>query len=54
MFRYGNLMGYYRDNFIMIKKYGWSLDGIESMIPWEKFLYIDMINIEEENLRKQR
>ncbi len=47
MFRYGSLMGYYRDSFIMAKKYNISIAELESMMPWEKIVYVDMINAEE-------
>jgi len=36
--------------------YGYSLDELEKMIPWERKIYIGMLNsfIQEENLKTQQ
>lgn len=44
---------YYKNNFMMKQMYNFSLPEIESMMPWERDLYIDMINAEEKK-KEQR
>jgi len=40
----------------MMHMYGYSLDELESMIPWERKIYLGMLNafITEENLKTQQ
>ena len=40
----------------MITHYNWSLDNIENMLPWERDIYVILLNqyIEEENQRISR
>lgn len=57
MFGYDNLQNYFRTNFTLMHDYHYSLSEIEGMIPWEKTLYIDMLNQRikyEEEMRKHR
>lgn len=58
MFGYDNLANYYKTNFNLMQFHKYSLSDIENMLPWERFLYIDLlkIHIEEENqkLRDQQ
>lgn len=56
MLGYDSLQNHYRTNFILMQDHHYSLSDIESMIPWEKFIYIDMINARqraEEDRRRQ-
>jgi len=48
-----NMIGYFKTNFNMITHYGWGLESIESMLPWERDIYVILLNqyIEEENKR---
>ena len=48
-----SMIGYFKTNFNMITHHNWSLDSIESMIPWERDIYVILLNqyIEEENQR---
>jgi len=41
----------YRINFILIQHHKYSLDELESMIPWERTVYISQLEhyIKEEN-----
>lgn len=43
MFCYDNLMNYYRTNFSMMQHHKYSLNEIEGMLPWERFIYIDLL-----------
>lgn len=44
---------YYKNIFSMKILYGFSITEIENMIPWERDLYIDLINVEEKK-KEQR
>ena len=48
-----SLANHYTSNFAMIQHHQWSLSDIENMIPFERIIYIDMLQewIKEENER---
>lgn len=43
MLGYDTLMNYYQTNFSLMQHHKYNLSDIESMMPWEKFIYVDMI-----------
>ena len=43
MLGYDTLMNYYKTNFSLLQHHKYNLSEIEAMIPWEKFIYIDML-----------
>ena len=43
MLGYDTLMNYYKTNFSLLQHHKYNLTEIEAMIPWEKFIYIDML-----------
>lgn len=51
MFGYDSLANYYKTNFNLMQFHKYSLSDIENMMPWERFLYIDLlkVHIEEQN-----
>ena len=52
-----NLDSYFKINFALMQHHKYSLTEIENMIPWEKDVYVTLLEqyIEEENLKnKQR
>ena len=52
-----SLESYYKINFALVQHHKYSLTEIENMIPWEKDIYVTLLEqyIEEENLKnKQR
>ena len=51
-----NLESYYKTNFALIQDHKYSLTEIENMIPWEREIYISLLQqyIEEENLKAQQ
>ena len=51
-----DLESYYRLNFSLIQYHKYSLTEIENMIPWEREVYIALLNIhiEEENKKNQQ
>lgn len=55
--RHDNLKNYYTTNFALMQHHKYSLSELESMLPWERDIYVNMLAqyIEEENERiKQR
>lgn len=51
MVSYSNLAHYYRNTFILMQYHKYSLTDIENMLPYERDLYVVMLNeaIEKEN-----
>lgn len=43
MLGYDNLQNHYKSNFALIQHHKYSLAELENMIPWERYLYIDML-----------
>jgi len=48
---YDNIENYFKTNFTMMQYHKYSLSEIEDMIPWERQIYVALLNnhIEEEN-----
>ena len=51
-----NLESYYRINFSLMQYHKYSLTELENMMPWERDIYIALLQqyIEEENLKRQQ
>ena len=51
-----DLESYFKLNFALIQHHKYSLTEIENMMPWERDIYIALLNqyIEEENLKAQQ
>ncbi len=51
-----NLESCFKINFALIQHHKYSLTEIENMIPWEKDIYLTLLQqyIEEENLKAQQ
>ena len=51
-----NLESYYKINFSLMQHHKYSLSDVENMIPWEREIYIGLLqqHIEEENLKTQQ
>jgi len=43
MLGYDTLMNHYRTNFSLMQHHKYNLNDIEGMMPWEKFIYVDML-----------
>lgn len=43
MLGYDSLMNYYKTNFSLMQHHKYSLSDIENLMPWEKFIYVDML-----------
>jgi hypothetical protein len=50
-----DLASYYKTNFAMMQHHKYSLTELENMIPWEREIYVTLLQnyIEEENLKNQ-
>ncbi len=51
-----SLESYFKLNFALMQHHKYSLTEIENMIPWERDIYVALLNqyIEEENLKAQQ
>jgi len=51
-----SLESYYKTNFGLMQHHKYSLTEIENMIPWERDIYVGLLNeyIEEENLKARQ
>ena len=51
-----NLPSFYYLNFQLMQMYSYSLSDLENMIPWERKIYVGMLNdyIKEENIKNKK
>ena len=51
-----SLESYYKINFALLQHHKYSLTELENMIPWEREIYLALLQnyIEEENLKAQQ
>ena len=51
-----DLESYFKLNFALMQHHKYSLTEIENMIPWERDIYVGLLNqyIEEQNLQAQQ
>lgn len=50
------LANVFKTNFALMQHHHWSLSDIENMMPWERYIYLDMLHQfldEQEKMRKQ-
>lgn len=43
MMGYDNLSNYFKTNFALMQHHKYSLSDLENMLPWERFIYIDLL-----------
>ncbi len=53
---HASLESYFKINFALMQHHKYSLTEIENMIPWEKDVYVTLLEqyIEEENLKNKQ
>ena len=55
---YDNLLNHFKTNFALMQHHKYSLYDLENMIPWERFIYIDLlkqyIKEEEDRIKDQK
>ena len=51
-----DLASYYKTNFALIQHHKYSLTELENMIPWEREVYISLLQnyLEEQKLKEQQ
>ena len=51
-----DLEGYYKINFALLQYHKYSLTEVENLIPWERDIYIGMLqqHLEDEKLKQQQ
>ena len=51
-----DLQSYFKLNFALIQHHKYSLTEIENMMPWERDIYVGLLNqwVEEENLKAKQ
>ena len=51
-----DLESYFKTNFALVQHHKYSLTELENMIPWEREIYVTLLQqfIEEENLKAQQ
>lgn len=57
MMGHDKLANHYKTQFGMIQHHGWSLDELEHMMPWERYIYVDLLQAflkEEEKKARDR
>lgn len=55
LFRHDNLISYFKVNFALMQFHKYNLTEIENMMPWERMIYVDLLNqyIEKENEKER-
>ena len=51
-----DLESYFKTNFALMQHHKYSLTELENMIPWEREIYVSLLqqHVEEENLKAQQ
>lgn len=48
------LVNYFKTNFSLMQHHHWSLTEIENMMPWERYVYIDLLQQFIDELEKEK
>ena len=56
MLYHTDITSFFEENFALMQHHGWSLNDLENMIPWERDIYLTLLQqyIEEEKLKAQQ
>ena len=54
MLGHDKLMNHYKTNFSLMQHHKYSLSDIENMMPWERYLYVDLLKEHIRKLEEQR
>lgn len=52
-----SLANYFKTNFALMQHHKWSISDTENMMPWERYIYIDLLQDflkEQEKLQRDR
>lgn len=53
MLGHDNLMNHYKTNFALMQHHKYSLQDLETMLPWERMLYVDLLKQHLKELEQQ-
>ena len=57
MLGHDRLSNHYKTNFSLMQHHKWSLSDMDNLIPWERYIYVDLLQAylkEEEQKAKDR
>ena len=54
MLGHDKLINHYKTNFALMQYHKYSLSDVENMMPWEKYLYVDLLKEHIKRLEEQR
>jgi hypothetical protein len=54
MLGHDKLMNHYKTNFSLMQHHKYSLSDIENMMPWERYLYVDLLKDHIKKLEAER
>lgn len=54
MFGYDRIINFFKTNFAMMQHHKYSLVELEQMMPWERFVYVDLLKEHIKVLDQQR
>lgn len=54
MLGHDKLINHYKTNFALMQHHKYSLSDIENMMPWERYLYVDLLKDHIKKLEEQR
>jgi hypothetical protein len=54
MFSHDTVINHYKVNFALMQHHKYSLTELENMIPWEKYVYIDLLTEHLKKLEQDR
>ena len=43
MMGHDRLQNHYKTQFGLVQHHKWSLDTLETMLPWERYIYVDLL-----------
>jgi hypothetical protein len=44
MMGHDNLANHFKTNFGMVQHHKWSLSDLENMMPWERYVYVELLH----------
>jgi hypothetical protein len=54
MLGHDKLMNHYKTNFSLMQHHKYSLSDIENMMPWERYLYVDLLKDHIKKMEQHR
>jgi hypothetical protein len=54
MLGHDRLINHYKTNFALMQHHKYSLSDIENMVPWERYLYVDLLKEHIKSTEEER